>query len=396
MGGMVPLGYDLKDRRLLMNETEAETVRLIFRRYLELGSVNALREWLEQAGVRSKAWTARNGRRMGGVVISRGGLFHILSNRLYLGEIPHKGKVHPGLHQAIIETDVFECVQQMLRDNRAADRSGPRKSVTAVLAGRVFDSDGHPFSPSFGYGKRGHPYRYYIALDLQLGRRRRSQDDRIRRVNGEVLEGFVRDAIRRLTNRRDIAASDLPAIVRRVELGATSTELVIDARSLLGNRPGKLALEEVRARLGSGERLAREPGEEAAFRLALPIRFQMRGGRTWIEGARNPAAARRLNRGLVEALRSAHQELHELRASPLTPLRQLADARAPDDQHRRQVSRLAFLAPDLQEMILEGRQPSSLRLRTLLKTNSRSPGRISGAGSRTYCPTQPESRFSPV
>jgi site-specific DNA recombinase len=368
MGGMVPLGYDLKDRRLSINEGEAQTVRLIFARYLELRSVNALRDWLEDSGVRSKSWMSRGGRQMGGVVLGRGAIFHVLRNRLYLGEIPHKGEVHPGRHEPIVDRETFDRARALLDANRAGDAQRPVKVAAAVLTGLVYDADGRPFSPSSSYGKSGRLYRYYLAADLQTGHRRRSDDDRIRRVNGEVLEVFARDAICRIAERPDISARDLPTYLRRLELRPSSTELLLDARALFGPRSVDLSVREAQARLAEDEELCWDDDPpRSILRLKIPVRFQMRGGRTWIEGGRHPGQVRRINRGLVQALKSAHLELHELAASPLTPLAGAFAARAPDDQHRRQVSRLAFLAPDLQQMILDGRQPAALKLRTLLK-----------------------------
>ena len=95
MGGNIPLGYDLKDRNLIINSQEAAQVRLIFREYVRLGSVFELYEWLKDKGIRSKVRTASTGRKLGGSVLSRGTLYHLLSNPLYIGKIAHKGKIYP-------------------------------------------------------------------------------------------------------------------------------------------------------------------------------------------------------------------------------------------------------------------------------------------------------------
>jgi len=290
-----------------------------------------------------------------------------LPNRLYLGEISHKGHIYPGRHEPIIDRQIFECAQWLLAANRAGEARRPVKVAAAVLTGLIYDADGRAFSPSASYGKSGRLYRYYIASDLQTGHRRRSDDDRIRRVNGEVLEVFAQGAICRIAERPDISMRDLATYIRRLELRPSSTELLIDARALFGARSVDLSVREARARLAEAEELDWDDPQRSILRLKIPVRFQMRGGRTWIEGGRYPGHVRRINRGLVQALKSAHVELHELAASPLTPVADASAARAPNDQHRRQVSRLAFLAPDLQQMILEGRQPGALKLRTLLK-----------------------------
>ncbi|MHB8285778.1 MAG: recombinase family protein, partial [Caulobacteraceae bacterium] len=171
MGGALSLGYDLCDRKLVINPAEAETVRLIFRRYLKLGSVNRLRAELEAQGVRSKAWTARNGQMRGGCIIGRGGLYHMLSNRLYLGEITHKSASYPGEHPAIIDAKLFEAVQRKLKVNAVMRGARATAKTTSPLTGLIFDAQGQPMSATFAYGKNGKLYRYYVAQALQQGTR---------------------------------------------------------------------------------------------------------------------------------------------------------------------------------------------------------------------------------
>lgn len=132
MGGYPPLGYDPKDRTLVVNEAEADVVRSIFRRYLELGSVHALRDELEQNGILTKVVTSKAGTVRGGVPFGRGSLFHLLKNRVYLGEIVHKGTSYPGLHTAIIEPELFDAVQAKLQGRRVKRR----ERVPARSAGR--------------------------------------------------------------------------------------------------------------------------------------------------------------------------------------------------------------------------------------------------------------------
>ena len=114
MGGNPPLGYDPKDRTLVVNEPEAAVVHHIFTRYLELPSVNSLVTALANEGLVSKKWTSASGRTRGGVRFTRGPLFHLLRNRLYVGEIVHKNKTHPGLHPAIIDAGLFDAGQEKL------------------------------------------------------------------------------------------------------------------------------------------------------------------------------------------------------------------------------------------------------------------------------------------
>lgn len=145
MGGGVPLGYDMPSngtRTLEVNETEAEIVRLIFSTYLEFGSVHALQRWLEKKGVRSKARVTRKGRRIGGQPFSRGALFHLLRNRIYLGMIVHKDTAHPGQHRSIVDRETFDAVQSCLDANTRRRASRTQQRGKAPLAGRLFDAGG--------------------------------------------------------------------------------------------------------------------------------------------------------------------------------------------------------------------------------------------------------------
>jgi len=135
MGGVLPLGYDVRERRLVVNHDEAQTVRHIFERYLELGSVRLLGNDLRQRGIVSGARVSRSGNARGGKQFSRGALYHLLSNPLYLGEIRHKHERHPGQHEAIVGRELWERVQQRLRDQGVRSGAG-RKTEGAEQSAR--------------------------------------------------------------------------------------------------------------------------------------------------------------------------------------------------------------------------------------------------------------------
>lgn len=124
MGGNVPLGYDVKDRKLIVNDAEAETVCMIFWRYAELGSVRLLGHELDRIGVVSKRREGAGGVLAGGNRFSRGALYTLLQNPIYRGEIGHKGKVYPGQHEAIIDANLWQVVQGKLVGNRQARALG--------------------------------------------------------------------------------------------------------------------------------------------------------------------------------------------------------------------------------------------------------------------------------
>jgi hypothetical protein len=358
MGGMIPLGYDVVDRLLVINPVEAELVRRIFSRYLELGSVHLLRDELEAEGVRSKSWVARSGKPMGGAIFNRGGIFHLLRNRLYAGEIRHKGDHHLGLHQGLIEKTLFEAIQRQLDANAVAHRKQPARNAAAVLSGRIFDADGAPMSPTFSYGRAGRRYRYYVSCDLQQGRKA-APVSAIGRVRGDAVEEFLVSTLSRLT-RRPLVVHHLSQLVRRVELRSEEAHVLVDGAALAPERHTATMLAWANASLTLGEVAVWEDEAASLIRLILPKRLKLRGGRVWIDGAEatcGPAP----NAMLVAALRSSHAELAELRASPLTDVRDLLLSKAPLTRHRQQLARLAFLAPALQRAVLEG-APTHLRL----------------------------------
>jgi site-specific DNA recombinase len=165
MGGVPPLGYQVQDRKLVIIESEAEIVRSIFRRYAQLGSVRLLRGALEARGVKSKSWTSAAGRVIGGKPFSRGALYLMLQNRLYRGEIVHKGQSHSGEHTPIIDQPMWDTVQERLAANTAARNSGTLTRQSSLLAGMLFDDDGNRMTPSHAV-KQGTRYRYYVSHRL--------------------------------------------------------------------------------------------------------------------------------------------------------------------------------------------------------------------------------------
>lgn len=190
MGGLPPLGYDGIDRKLVVNEAEAETVRLIFRWYLEAGSVADPRRRLGGAGIVSKRRVFADGRTFGGVPFSRGAICQILRNRLYRGEIAHRGEVHRGNHEPIVDKDLWDAVQaRLIEQSQRARGSAAQLGSRALLAGLLFDADGNRMAPTYSTnGKRR--YSYYVSAPLVRGAGREGI-----RVPAHDLEALARKAI---------------------------------------------------------------------------------------------------------------------------------------------------------------------------------------------------------
>ena len=164
MGGVPPLGYQAQDRKLVIVESEAEIVRLIFRRYAELGSVRLLKGELEASNIQSKLRTSGSGRISGGKPFARGALYLMLQNRIYRGEIVHNQQSHLGEHKPIIDQPLWDAVQTQLAGN-AAQREGGKTRQPSLLAGMLFDRDGNRMTPSHAI-KKGTRYRYYVSGSL--------------------------------------------------------------------------------------------------------------------------------------------------------------------------------------------------------------------------------------
>jgi DNA invertase Pin-like site-specific DNA recombinase len=195
MGGNVPLGYDVKDRKLVVNEADAATVRMIFKRYAELGSVSLLKAELDARGVVSKRREGAQGKLSGGKPFSRGNLYLMLQNRLYRGEISHKDKIHPGQHEAIIDDALWQTVQDILSTKRVDRSLGVGAEEPSLLAGLIFDTGGGRLSPTHAV-KKGKRYRYYISAALIAGKR--DDQPKGRRIPAGDIEGLVLDRLRAL------------------------------------------------------------------------------------------------------------------------------------------------------------------------------------------------------
>ncbi|WP_375462184.1 recombinase family protein [uncultured Enterovirga sp.] len=167
VGGMVPLGYRVESKKLVIEEEEAERVRLIFRRYLETGSLGLLLVDLREQGVVTKLRQLSNGRTIGGIPFTRGPLAYLLRNRFYVGEISFKGTTHKAEHAPILGRNLFEAVQVKLAGQRVSQTK--RGQSGALLVGRIYDSMGQRFTPTHAK-KNGIRYRYYISASLVQGR----------------------------------------------------------------------------------------------------------------------------------------------------------------------------------------------------------------------------------
>ena len=225
MGGVLPLGYMVVDRKLIVVPEEAETVRLCFERYRDLRSLPALQRDLRERGVITRERRLATGRTIGGIPFFAGALVALLRNRTYLGEINHRDKSYTGEHEAIIEKGLFDDVQAILEANRQGHREHWRKS-NALLVGKVYDDRGNRMTPSYAI-KRGARYRYYISAALVQGKK--SEAGSVARVAAQDMEDRVVTALRSggVVNDGDPTHETLHAVVDRITVGSTAITITL-------------------------------------------------------------------------------------------------------------------------------------------------------------------------
>ncbi|MGA2794414.1 MAG: recombinase family protein [Roseiarcus sp.] len=192
VGGVSPLGYRVVDRKLLIDEPEAETVRIIFQRYLALGSLPATAQELRERGILTRRRDLATGRTIGGVSLSKGPLAYMLKNRVYLGEINHRDKSYPGEHQPIVDQDLFDAVQARLNENLGRRRH-KRAASLALLLGHIYDDHGNRMTPTYAI-RQGVRYRYYVSCVLAQGRKEDAGS--LPRIPAPEIEAAVLGALR--------------------------------------------------------------------------------------------------------------------------------------------------------------------------------------------------------
>ena len=376
MGGPVPLGYDVVARKLVPNEEEAETVRTVMRRYLELGNVADLGEALNREGIRSKVQHWSNGRIRGGTPFGRGALYHLLANRLYRGEIRHHDDWHPGEHEGIVDEPLWDAVQAQLAGNAVTRRLRGNARDASLLAGRIRDGQGRTMRPSHA-SKGPVRYRYYISFDDNG----QAATNRAERIAAGDLEPLVLAAIRELLIDRSmlvgLLADRSDAEGTAVLLGeAQALALTINTTSPLGQRAllddldlqmvvdgvslrSNIALDRLAVRLGIEPAVATEQRHP----LVIAERPRRRGREVRLIVPSDDEAPIQRDGRLILLLLKAHAAQRQLLATNDSP----TSASVYSDKHIARLARLAYLAPDIVGAILDGKAPRSLTARQLLR-----------------------------
>jgi DNA invertase Pin-like site-specific DNA recombinase len=393
MGGTPPLGYDARHGKLVVNAAEAATVRHIFGRYAALGSVRLLQRELDAAGIVSKRRVTTAGRHWGGSKLARGALYLMLQNRIYRGQIVHKDRHYPGEHPPIVEPDLWDRVQARLAEN-AVDR-GRRGGCSgqSLLVGLISDGNGNRMSPTHAV-KDGKRYRYYVSRPLITeGRVRVSSASRIPAAEIERLvadrlrafladDGAVFDAVR---TRTEVTSAQKQRVEQAAALAAAWPELpparqsrlvrALVSRVVVADDQVRLELApaQIVTILAQGElpeRAAPAPGSaEEPVILSIPVRLQRIGhGTKLIVRAANRSQSEP-NPNMVRLLAQAHQLYRRLLQSRLDSIAAVASQEQMTGSYITRLIRLVWLAPDVTQAILTGRQPPALTASTLIRTD---------------------------
>lgn len=394
MGGAVPLGYDVTDRRLVPNPDEAQFVRHIYTRYLALGCVRRLQLELKARSLFSKKRTSRAGKTTGGMPYSRGALYSILRNRLYRGEIAHRGAIHAGQHEAIVDRTLWDEVQLRLKANNDARRAGTQAKAPSLLAGLVYDREGHRLTPLHST-KSGKRYRYYTSRKLiQHGP---NASDAALRIPAYELEQLVLGRLCHFTASAPevlnaVALGADPASVQQALVGAGKalsatvlTEAGSEARKFLSAAvarivvaPDSVAIHLNRASL-RGFLGARAFGKtvDAYVKAASPdpgalvlqcdVRFRRLSGAVRLIVPPASSADNAVNDALVKALARARQWYTGIASGEVPSLHALSRSTGLNERYVSRILRCALLAPDIVQVIVDGRQPPHLTLDLLLR-----------------------------
>jgi hypothetical protein len=378
----------VKDRKLVVNEHEAETVQHIYRRYAALGSVLALKDELDRDGVVSKARVDKYARTTGGKPLARGALYLMLQNRIYRGETVHKDKNYPGEHEALVDEALWNKVQALLASNRVDRVPGTTDRQPSLLAGILFDAQGERMTPTHAT-KRGTRYRYYVSRSLLAGKAK----DLGQRIPAAALEALVTHRIRdwladpagvfqavqdvtpdagnqkRLIERtkhcaamwQDLKPNDrralLGAIVARVQVFADRIDIIVDRAQV--------------ALWLMGDHHESKPGARASksvgllLTLTVPARLRRAGKemRIVLEDGSDSAAP---DPSLLRLLIRANAIRDRLLADRSLTLEEIAKEEKMVASYATRLFRLTLLAPNIVGAILNGNQPPELTARKLM------------------------------
>jgi site-specific DNA recombinase len=373
MGGLVPLGYEVRDRQLAVVESEAATVRHIFQRYCELGAVRLLKEDLDRDALRSKLRVARNGSRSGQQSFSRGALYTLLGNPIYVGEVRHKGVRYPGQHQPIVERSVWDKTQELLLLHAVRADGKPSGSMSSPLIGKLFGEKGERLTPSHAV-KGNRRYRYYVSRSLLKGTARKS--GQTWRVPALEIERNLAAAIAKILDERTaivadvdeagLDAHDITSIFATAAEWSARLRSEAEASAALKTLVDRAELRQdgIRLSIRLPIRASGKPAASAATHLSLtrqiPLRVRRRGIEMRLIIGGGSGSSPGIDSAILKATARAHRWFDDLVSGRSTSMVEIGKRERVGKRYVSRMIRLAFLAPTIVERIAEGRQPPDL------------------------------------
>ena len=374
MGGALPLGYDRhadpQRRELVVNEGEAEVVRTLFRLYADLGNLRFVETEAARLGLRPKSMTLPSGQVRGAGPFTRGQLHYLLTNPVYIGRIRHKDLTYPGQHPAIIDAALWQDVQTKLIAASARPRGRSETTTdTRILTGKLRDETGDLLTPTHTR-RHGRRFAYYVSNRLIAG----GIDSSGWRLPAEALEEALRQIValhlrQAAAGHSVLAAPDASGAEELAQRAAGLAERIAAEPDLLGSivASGHLAQGHLTLRLdvdtlAASLRVAADALAPELCLIARPFTLKRRGIETRIiAGETIPAPDPVLQKTLAEA----HAWARALRGG--TSLIDIARQTGHSKPYLRARLPLAFLAPDVQAAILEGRQPADLSVAQVIR-----------------------------
>ena len=384
MGGLAPIGYvpgvDANQRSLKIDEPRAAMVRELYRLYLQLGCVSALVAEIGRRGWVTPARVTRREDAAGGRPFSRGHLYRILSNPVYIGQIVHKDEVFAGQHPAIVEMDLWHAVQAQLKANLQGHRVRANSAQPSLLAGLVFDEQGHRLTPSHAQ-KGARRYRYYIdqvsAEADEAPNAMRLPAKELETAVIEAVSGFLKDRFRMMAV---LGSVDAGQAKRRLQKSADAGTLLetamasqqIDVLTRLVKRivvrKDSIEVEIKVAAIWSAELVAADADEEI-HRIEVPVLLKRCGMAVrLIVRASGEPVTRRVDARLVALISKAQDWFERLSSGRCDSVQAIAQQEQfASAGYVMRVIHLAFLAPDIVQAIVRGEQPVEMTADSLIK-----------------------------
>ena len=388
MGGLVPLGYDAVDRKLVPNTTEAATVRWLFETYVELGSVRELKKAADERGIVSKRRERSKSGQSGGNPLSRGLLYRILSNPIYMGCIRHRENIYQGQHEAIIHATLFQRVGSLLKIKASSRRVQENNGRQHILNGLLFDESGDRLSPSHA-SKNGKRYRYYISHRLMQTHRRDKDGWRLpaKQIEAIIVSEIVKHlqdatAILGQLGISDRTAHQIDTIAVSGQKLASELEGADQAlcQKALAHLIDKITIKPdeiniqtsakgLAAALG-GIKIDWETTESQPVILCIPVVFRRRGVENKIILNKQSGTTGEVDGNLVTLISQAFSYMDQLTSGKAESISDLAKATQSDPTTISRLLPLAYLAPDIVEAILTGQQPVDLTATSLSRASN--------------------------